>query len=129
MTREEAERFNAVLGRQLRAEIAAAGSSLSAVARELGMSRSALDNYVTGKRSIPVPVAYEVCAVLGVDVQRVVERAQERFGAEAPTSAPTSNVEELSDFATVHPIRKEAPQDDRRAAKRGRRKAAEPHAE
>jgi transcriptional regulator with XRE-family HTH domain len=44
-------------------------------------------------------------------------------------SAPAPTVEDLSDIATVHPIRKETPQDDRLAAKRGRRKADEPHAE
>ena len=51
-----AEQFNAAVGRQLRAEIAAAGSSIAAMSRgDRHRQRSALDNYVTGKRAIPVP--------------------------------------------------------------------------
>jgi len=70
-----ADRFNAALGKQIRAEIAAAGMSISSVARDMDIARSALDNYVTGKRAIPVPVAY-------LDAQVIVQRAQERFDLE-----------------------------------------------
>lgn len=77
-----ADRFNAAIGRQIRAEIGAAGSSISAVARDLGIARSALDNYVTGKRAIPIPVAYQVGEILGIDPQLIVSRATERFWAE-----------------------------------------------
>lgn len=77
-----ADRFNAAIGRQIRAEIAAKGSSISAVARELGVARSALDNYVTGKRAIPIPIAYQIGEVLGIDPQLIVKRATERFWAE-----------------------------------------------
>lgn len=77
-----ADRFNAAIGRQIRAEIGAAGSSISAVARELGIARSALDNYVTGKRAIPIPIAYQIGEILDVDPQLIVRRATERFWAE-----------------------------------------------
>lgn len=77
-----AERYNAAIGRQLRAEIAAAGSSISAVARAMGIARSALDNYVTGKRAIPVTVAYQVAEILDIDPQVIVRRATERFWEE-----------------------------------------------
>lgn len=77
-----AELFNAAVGRQLRAEIAAAGSSIAAMARDAGIARSALDNYVTGKRAIPVPVVYTICAIISVAPHIVLARAEERLSAD-----------------------------------------------
>lgn len=82
-----AEDFNAAVGRQLRAEIAAGGSNIASMSRAIGIARSALDNYVSGKRAIPVTVAYAICAELGVAPHTVVERAEERM-AETPLPAP-----------------------------------------
>lgn len=78
-----AEDFNAAVGRQLRGEIAAAGSSIAAMAREVGIARSALDNYVTGKRAIPIPVVYAVCVVLDIAPHVILTRAEERLRAES----------------------------------------------
>lgn len=78
----QGERFNAAVGRQLRAEIAAAGSSIAGMAREIGVARSALDNYVTGKRSIPIPIVYCVGAALEVAPHVILARADERLRAE-----------------------------------------------
>ncbi|MFL2002175.1 helix-turn-helix domain-containing protein [Microbacterium sp. A1-JK] len=77
-----ADHYNAAIGRQIRAEISAAGQSILGVAKELGMARSTLDNYVNGKRDIPVPVAYQVAELLGLDPQVLIQRATERFHAE-----------------------------------------------
>ena len=76
------EQFNAAVGRQLRAEIAAGGSSIAAMAREIGIARSGLDNYVTGKRSIPVPILFSVCVALDVEPHLVLARAEERLRAD-----------------------------------------------
>lgn len=81
------EEFNAAVGRQLRGEIAAAGSSVAAMAREIGIARSALDNYVTGKRAIPVPVVYAVCAAIQVAPHLVLARAEERLGNDTEQGA------------------------------------------
>lgn len=83
------DQFNAAVGRQLRAEIGAAGSSIAAMAREIGIARSALDNYVTGKRSIPVPIVYAVGASLSVEPHVIVERAEERLRAEGARRTAT----------------------------------------
>lgn len=80
--RTTAEDFNAAVGRQLRAEIAASRSSIAAMARSIGIARSALDNYVTGKRAIPVPTVYAVCEVLGIAPHLLVARAEERLSAD-----------------------------------------------
>lgn len=77
-----ASRFNAAVGRQLRAEISAGGSSIAAMARTIGMARSTLDNYVNGERDIPVPAVYAVCAELSVDPHLLVKRAEERFASD-----------------------------------------------
>ena len=96
-----AEQFNAAVGRQLRAEIAAAGSSIAAMAREAGIARSALDNYVTGKRSIPVPVVYTVCAIVNVAPHLVFARAEERLSAD--TSGLSAVVSPLRSRSDVRP--------------------------
>jgi transcriptional regulator with XRE-family HTH domain len=80
--KSSAEQYNAAVGRQLRAEIAAAGSSIAAMARDAGIARSALDNYVTGKRAIPVPVVYTVCEIVNVPPHLVLARAEERLSAD-----------------------------------------------
>ncbi len=77
-----ADLFNAAVGRQLRAEIAAAGSSIAAMARDAGIARSALDNYVTGKRAIPLPVVFTVCEIIHVTPHLVIARAEERLEAD-----------------------------------------------
>lgn len=81
-----AEEFNAAVGSQLRAEIAVAGSSIAAMAREIGIARSALDNYVTGKRAIPVPIVYAVGAAVHVEPHTVLARAEERLRAHSATA-------------------------------------------
>lgn len=77
-----ADDFNAAVGRQLRAEIAASRSSIAAMARTIGIARSALDNYVTGKRAIPVPIVYSVCAAVGLEPHVLLSRAEERLQAD-----------------------------------------------
>lgn len=63
------------------------------MSRSIGIARSALDNYVSGKRAIPVPIAYEICATLDIAPHLVVMRAEERLAAES--AQPESNVTAL----------------------------------
>jgi len=118
-----ADHFNAAVGRQLRAEIAAARSSIAAMARTIGIARSALDNYVTGKRAIPVPVVYSVCAALDLEPHVLLSRAEERLrdddggpGARISALRRTPDVpgsrEDLSEVAFESPLRHDADTDD-----------------
>lgn len=84
-----AEQYNAAVGRQLRGEIGAAGSSIAAMAREIGIARSALDNYVTGKRAIPVPIVYAVSAAVDIEPHLLLQRAEERLRAEVGRRSAT----------------------------------------
>ncbi|MFJ4255026.1 XRE family transcriptional regulator [Microbacterium sp. NPDC090003] len=103
-----AELFNAAVGRQLRAEIAAAGSSIAAMARDAGVARSALDNYVTGKRAIPVPVVYTVCAIINVAPHLVLARAEERLSADTASSPAT--ITPLRPRSDVAPLGQDVPE-------------------
>lgn len=76
------DEFNAAVGRALRGEIGVAGSSIAAMAREIGVARSALDNYVTGKRAIPIPVVYAIAAAVGTAPHLILQRAEERLREE-----------------------------------------------
>lgn len=118
-----ADHFNAAVGRQLRAEIAASRSSIAAMARIIGVARSALDNYVTGKRAIPVPVVYSVCAALNLEPHVLLSRAEERLrdddggsGARISVLRRTPDVpgprEDLSEVAFESPLRHDADTDD-----------------
>lgn len=93
-----AEQYNAAVGRQLRAEIGAAGSSIAAMAREIGIARSALDNYVTGKRAIPVPILFAVSDAVDVEPHTLLSRAEERLRAESGRrSAPVTPLRPRTD--------------------------------
>ncbi|MBO9625279.1 MAG: helix-turn-helix transcriptional regulator [Microbacterium sp.] len=91
------EQFNAAVGRQLRGEIAAGGSSIAGMARQIGIARSALDNYVTGKRSIPVPILYAVCAILDIAPHKLVARAEERLLSESEHTATVTPLHRRTD--------------------------------
>lgn len=97
----DAERFNAAVGKQMRAEISAGKYSVAGMARALGLSRSALINYLDGVRDIPVPAAYQVCAVLGILPHTLVKRAEERLDSEdqstpARSTARKSKLDEIA---------------------------------
>ncbi len=94
-----AEEFNNAVGRQIRGEIAASRSSIAAMARTIGIARSALDNYVTGKRAIPVPVVYSVCDALGLEPHVLFARAEERLRADGETSARITPIRPTPDVA------------------------------
>ena len=94
-----AEEFNNAVGRQIRGEIAASRSSIAAMARTIGIARSALDNYVTGKRAIPVPVVYSVCDALGLEPHVLFARAEERLRADGETIARITPIRPAPDVA------------------------------
>ena len=110
----EAERFNAALGRQLRAEIAAGKSNIAGMAREIDVARSTLDHYVNGVRPIPASAVYDICAVLGVSVADVVRRAEERFRADQPPVDELTARRERRDVGGTGKARKVASDADER---------------
>ena len=71
------------------------------MARDAGIARSALDNYVTGKRAIPIPVVYTVCAIINVAPHLVLARAEERLSADTASAAPITPLHRRSDVAPL----------------------------
>lgn len=77
--RGDAESYNAIVGAQLRAEIAAAGMSVAEAARRSGIPRQTLIRYLDGQREIPVPILYRIGALVDVTPGSIIERAGDRY--------------------------------------------------
>ncbi len=83
MVSPDAERFARTVAAQVRAEIAAAGTTVAGVARATGINRETLDRWVKGERALSMPTLYRISVAVGVDPHVIVQRAEERFAAES----------------------------------------------
>lgn len=132
MVAETIDRDQAYVSERLSAKRAFTTDDLDLIAPLLGMDPLTLWQHlgaIVSEASMPP----EMAAVLGSKPdpgrsatlrKRVADSRAMRAASEA-----TPSVEDLRDLATVHSIREEAPTGDRLAAKTGRRKADEPHAD
>jgi len=73
------EAFSRAVGASMRAEIAAAGLNVAGVAKQMGISRPVLTNYIAGVRSAPISVIQRLAEVLEIQPDTIVRRAQERL--------------------------------------------------
>lgn len=69
--------FNALVAAELRAERGRSKLTVDNLITKTGLSKSAVLNYLNGKRDIPTPALFELCSALGVDPRVIFERAQE----------------------------------------------------
>ena len=53
------------------------------MAKAAGVGREAMNNYLTGKRAMPLPVLLNVCELLGVDLNDLATRAYAQLGRPA----------------------------------------------
>jgi len=83
MVSPDAERFARTVAAQVRAEIAAAGTTVAGVARATGINRETLDRWVKGERALSMPTLYRISVAVGIDPHVIVQRAEERFAAES----------------------------------------------
>ncbi|MCS0500608.1 helix-turn-helix domain-containing protein [Protaetiibacter mangrovi] len=83
MVATDAERFAETVAAQVRAEIAAAGTTVAGVARTTGINRETLDRWVKGERAMNLATLYRIAAAVGVPPHTIVERAEERFAKTA----------------------------------------------
>lgn len=79
---EAGDAFNAALAAVLRAERLRRGLLIRELAERAGMHVNTLQRYESGHRDIPIPALYDICAGLGVEPRRMVERAEARFLAD-----------------------------------------------
>lgn len=84
--KKQAERFAQAVAAQVRAEIAAASSSVAAIARATKINRETLDRWVKGERALSIPNLYLIAHSLKLDPHLIVLRAEERFDAERPAN-------------------------------------------
>jgi len=82
MVSPDAERFARTVAAQVRAEIAAAGTTVAGVARATGINRETLDRWVKGERALSMPTLYRISVAVGVEPHVIVQRAEERFASE-----------------------------------------------
>ena len=75
------EEFNAAVGAQMRAEIAAHGYSVKGAADAMGIARGVLIRYLDGERNIPISVVARLADMLGMPMTTLVRRAEDRAEA------------------------------------------------
>lgn len=81
MTREQD--YLSAVGQQLRAEIAASGTSAKRISEKINMDRTTLHRYLHGQRDIPLSALVRITSGIGVDPAVVLDRAEERAGRDA----------------------------------------------
>ncbi|MGC0144423.1 helix-turn-helix domain-containing protein [Pseudactinotalea sp. Z1732] len=72
------ERFNAAVGAQMRAEIAAHGYNVKSAAEAMGIARGVLIRYLEGQRNIPISVAARLADLLEMPLSTLIQRAEDR---------------------------------------------------
>jgi transcriptional regulator with XRE-family HTH domain len=70
---------SAALGAQVRAEAAARGVTIKALAAAIGKDRSQLIRYLDGERDFPVSVVYAVADALDMSVSLLISRGVDRL--------------------------------------------------
>ncbi|TXK17187.1 helix-turn-helix domain-containing protein [Homoserinibacter sp. GY 40078] len=79
----DAERFAQTVAAQVRAEIAAANTTVAGVARATGINRETLDRWVKGERALSITTLYRIASAVDVPPHVIVQRAEERFAAQS----------------------------------------------
>lgn len=71
------EAFNTAVAAELRAERGRKQITIDSLTTATELSKSAVLNYLNGKRDIPTPAFVELCRALGVSPRLIFERAEE----------------------------------------------------
>lgn len=66
------------LGQEIRAEAAALGITLKALAEAVHIDRTSLYYYLDGKRAMPLPVLRDIATVLRVPAGELLDRGEDR---------------------------------------------------
>lgn len=84
--------YGRAIAQQLRAEIAAAGFTVTTVAARTGIPRISIDRWVKGTRLVTVANLYRICAAIDLDPRLLIERATLRHH-DTHTVTPTRRTE------------------------------------
>jgi plasmid maintenance system antidote protein VapI len=80
------EKLEAALAHQIRVELVDRAMEQQDLASKVGVNRVTMSNYMTGKRSIPMPVFFKISEVLGMSPQVLMQRAEARVQPEDQTA-------------------------------------------
>ena len=73
------DKLEAALAHQIRVELVDRGMEQQDLAGKVGINRVTMSNYMTGKRSIPMPVFFKIAEALGVSPQVLMQRTEARI--------------------------------------------------
>lgn len=75
MDSKSAAAYGHAIAQQLRAEIAAAGFTITEVAARTGIPRVSIDRWAKGTRLVTIANLYRICAAIELDPRLLIERA------------------------------------------------------
>ncbi|WXW93171.1 helix-turn-helix DNA binding domain [Arthrobacter phage BrayBeast] len=77
------ERLEAALSKQIIIELAERDMTQKDLAEAIGVGRPALNRYMKGHQSMPMPTLFKVAEALGLTPHALLERAEARIQPEA----------------------------------------------
>lgn len=80
------ERLEAALATQIKVELVERGMDQKDLAEAVGVGRPAINRYLKGHQSMPMPTFFKVAEVLGLSPQVLMQRAEARVPSEAQTA-------------------------------------------
>lgn len=98
LLRKRADLFGKYVSAEIKGAIVAQGFTQTDVAKGINRQSANLSRWLGGKPTIPIEVALEVCNYTGVDLQKIVDRAQQRVQDElGPWPPITVNPDAMSE--------------------------------
>ncbi len=80
------ERLEAALATQIKVELVERDMTQAQLAESAGVGRPAMNRYLKGHQSMPMPTFFAVAKVLGLTPQVLMQRAEARIQPEAQTA-------------------------------------------
>lgn len=73
------ERLEAALATQIKIELVERDMTQKDLAEAVGIGRPAMNHYLKGHKSMPMPTFFKVAEVLGLSAQTLMQRAESRI--------------------------------------------------
>lgn len=80
------ERLEAALATQIKVELAGRDMTQKDLAEAVGVGRPAMNHYIKGHKSMPMPTFIKVAEVFGISPRELMQRAEARIQPEALTA-------------------------------------------
>lgn len=79
MTNSYGERLEAALATQIKVELAERDWTQKDLAEAIGIGRPAMNHYIKGHKSIPMPTVIKVAEAFGLSLTDLIQRAEARI--------------------------------------------------